>query len=126
MNLIDQLERDEGFRSKPYQDTEGIWTIGHGFTSLSLDESRKVLKMKVRKIQKQLSPLIRNLTPARQDVLVNMAYNLGLDGLYRFKRMWAAIYSNDYDKAAEEMLNSKWAIQVKGRAIRLAEIMRKG
>lgn len=125
-SLIDQLERDEGFRAKPYQCSEGVWTFGHGFTFLTRDESREVLRMKVTKLERELRSSIKNLSPARQDVLINMAFNLGVGGLYNFKMMWNAIYSGDYDRAADEMLDSKWARQVKGRATRLADEMRKG
>ena len=126
MNLIDQLERDEGFREKPYQCTSGVWTIGHGFTYLTLEESRAVLNIRVNKLRSELNSSIKYLSPARQDVLLNMAYNLGVGGLFRFKFMWNAIYRKDFNRAAEEMLNSRWAKQVNGRAIRLAEAMRKG
>ena len=125
-SLIDQLESDEGFRAKPYQCTQDVWTFGHGFTFLTRDESREVLRMKVTKLERELHSSIKNLSPARQDVLVNMAFNLGVDGLYKFKMMWNAIYCGNYNRAADEMLNSKWAGQVKGRATRLADEMRKG
>jgi lysozyme len=126
MRVITQLKIDEGFRSRPYQDTEGVWTFGYGFTYLEIDEAEVILRMRVKKIYDKLKPKISNLSPARQDVIVNMAFNLGFKGLSDFVRMWAAVDKEDYDTAANEMLNSKWAKQVKGRAIRLAEIMRKG
>ena len=126
MTLIEQLEHDEGFRPKPYLCSENVWTFGHGFTFLTEDESRAVLQIKVNKLREALHSDIKNLTPARQNVILNMAYNLGINGLYRFKFMWNAIYRGDYDRAAREMLNSKWAVQVKGRAVRLADEMRKG
>jgi lysozyme len=62
----------------------------------------------------------------RADALLNMAFNLGIDGLLGFGNTLAAVYRGDYDKAAEGMLASKWARQVKGRAVELAEQMRKG
>jgi len=126
MNLIDTLKRQEGFREKPYQCTSGVLTIGYGFTSLSANESEVVLRMKVAKLRNTLSSSIYNLSPVRRDVLVNMAYNLGTDGLFKFRRMWQAIYSKDFATAANEMLDSKWADQVGDRAVSLAEKMREG
>ena len=126
MTLSEQLELDEGFRPKPYQCTEGVWTFGHGFTYLTIEESRTVLRLKIDKLRADLHHDIKHLSPARQDVIINMAYNLGLGGLFGFKMMWAALYRGDYDTAADEMLNSRWARQVKGRAVRLADEMRKG
>ena len=62
----------------------------------------------------------------RQRVYVNMTFNLGSTRLALFKKMHAAVEAKDWEKAAEEMLDSKWATQVKGRADRLAEMMRSG
>ena len=55
-----------------------------------------------------------------------MSFNLGVPRLKRFMNMWAAIHRRDYNAAADEMLDSKWAEQVKGRATRLSNIMRTG
>ena len=67
-----------------------------------------------------------NLDQVRQDVLIDMAYNLGFFGLSTFKNTLAYIANGNYDKAADNMLKSKWATQVKGRAEELAEMMRTG
>ena len=66
------------------------------------------------------------LNTARQAVLIDMCFNLGIGRLKQFKKMFAALSQGDYDKAAAEMLDSVWAKQVKSRAAQLAEIMRKG
>ena len=62
----------------------------------------------------------------RADVLVNMAFNVGVAGLLKFRKTLEAICNDDYDTAAGEMLNSKWASQVKSRAVYLARQMRTG
>ena len=67
-----------------------------------------------------------NLNENRRRVLMNMIFNLGLPKLLGFKKMLKAIENDDYDGAADEMLDSRWAKQVKGRAVELADIMRKG
>jgi lysozyme len=72
-----------------------------------------------------LVPRWEEIDDARQRVLLNMAFNLG-DRLRQFKRLLAAIGEGDYEAAATEMLRSAWATQVKGRATRLAAMMRKG
>ena len=69
---------------------------------------------------------MEELDEARQMVCINMAFNLGMPRLNRFKKMWAAIHKGDYGTAALEMLDSKWADQVKGRALRLSNIMKTG
>jgi lysozyme len=62
----------------------------------------------------------------RRFVVKNMLFNIGLGRLLGFKKMLAAVRAGDYDRAAEEMMDSKWARQVKGRAVELAEMMRTG
>jgi len=66
------------------------------------------------------------LNDARRDVVVNMVFNLGLSGFSGFVKMIEAMREGDYFRAAEEMLDSKWARQVGFRASELAEIMRSG
>jgi lysozyme len=55
-----------------------------------------------------------------------MVYNLGIDGLMKFKRTLALIENGQYDNAADAMMQSKWATQVKGRAVELSKQMRLG
>jgi lysozyme len=62
----------------------------------------------------------------RKQALIMMCFNLGINRLLGFKRMIAAIKRGDYSAAADEMLDSKWAAQVHGRANELARIMRDG
>jgi lysozyme len=53
-----------------------------------------------------------------------MAFNLGRSRLGKFKKMIEAVNEGDYEKAAEEMIDSKWYHQVGNRSIELVEIMR--
>jgi lysozyme len=62
----------------------------------------------------------------RQNVLVEMCFNMGINRMLRFKKMLAALQKNDYATAADEMLNSKWATQVGNRAQTMAQMMRTG
>ena len=69
-------------------------------------------------------PIVLTLTQSRQEVLFNMAYQLGVNGLLKFKNMWSAIEARDYNKAADEMLDSRWYTQTPNRAKKLSDIMR--
>lgn len=127
------LRRDEGERLKPYRDTVGKLTIGIGRNlddvGISEEESAFLLANDIAKVEKQLDekiPWWRRLTINRQRVLVNMAFNMGIFGLLGFKNTLAFVQMGDYSRAADNMLLSKWAKQVKGRAVRLAELMRSG
>lgn len=131
MDIYSQLERDEGFRAKPYQDTEGHWTVGFGWNleavPLDIDIARMILQ---REVEKRTAALRRDyswfdsLSECRQAVLINMAYNLGTEGLAKFERTLGSIASGNYDLAARQMLESKWAKQVGDRALRLSIQMR--
>lgn len=130
--LKKQLELHEGRKNTLYVDTVGIPTIGIGFNldhpvpdvvidfwfEIVLDEHEKALKIAL--------PWVTKLDPVRYNVLVDMAYNLGISRLLQFKNTLSSIKRGDYDLAASQMLQSKWATQVKGRAIRLSKMMRTG
>jgi lysozyme len=69
---------------------------------------------------------VKHLNEARARVIVEMIFNMGYPKVLQFKKMWEAIKQNDFKVAAAEMLNSRWATQVKGRAEVLAKIMEEG
>ena len=130
--LEEQLIRHEGERLKPYRDSEGVLTIGIGHNleeGISPAISRMIFEEDLAEATEELiraHPVVMRLTQARRDVLINMAFNMGLSRLAGFRRMWAAIGNGDFDRASDEMLDSKWAGQVGNRAIELSEQMRTG
>lgn len=132
MNIFEQIKRDEGLRLTPYVDTVGKITIGYG-TNLSdgidEDEASYLETRRVVKAAQALAthlPWTNQLDEARRGVLINMTYNMGIAGLLGFKNTLALVQAGDYDKAAEAMLQSKWAEQVGARAHRLSLQMRSG
>ena len=68
----------------------------------------------------------KELDDVRQRVLANMAFNLGLPRLSKFVNFLTAVQASDWEKAADEMMDSKWANQVGERAIRLRQKMLEG
>jgi len=132
MSVIDDLKVHEGFRAKPYRCSEGFLTIGYGLNldaGITREEAEMILEHRVGILQEVLAVRLhwwRRLTQSRQDVLTNMAYNLGLDGLMKFKVTLEMIGREDYAEASKQMLKSKWAKQVGGRAIWLSNKMREG
>lgn len=129
--LVSQIEKHEGLRLKPYQDSVGVWTIGFGHNlnvPISVAAARQILAddlVIAHQLAQDIVPSFASLSPNRQRVVVDMAFNLG-NRLKRFKRMLAAIEAEDFDAAAYEMTNSVWARQVKGRARALSKMMRDG
>lgn len=130
MNLAEQLALEEGNRRYAYQDGRGYWTIGIGRcidarvagTGLTPDEVLYLFRNDLAKVMTQAEtiPLYRTLSPVRRDVILDMAFNVGLTGVQRFKKMWAAIGKQQWDKAGAEILDSTIA---PARAKRLARMM---
>ncbi|NQZ10293.1 MAG: lysozyme, partial [Algicola sp.] len=80
-------------------------------------------------INRQLTeklPFIKDITDNRKQVLLNMAFNLGIYGLLKFRRMLNAMDCADYVEAGQQMLDSRWAEQVGDRAVELAHMMIEG
>jgi len=127
------VARQEGYREYMYKCTAGKTTIGYGTNldaGLPEDEAFALLRMRLDKIgaelRKQL-PWYGQLNASRQDVLRNMAYQMGIAGLLGFKNALAAMERQDWSTASAEMLDSKWArSDSPNRARELATIMRTG
>lgn len=134
--LISELIRDEGEILHAYADSLGYLTIGVGRLidkrrggGITKEESRYLLSNDIKAKEVDLDKHIlwwRGLSPVRQRVILNMAFNLGISGLLGFKNTLLAIKQGDYERAAKGMLASKWAKQVGARANRLAQMMRNG
>ena len=132
--IKEQLVRHEGLRLKPYRCTAGKLTIGIGRNlddcGISQSEAYLMLINDIMNCEKQLQAKIpdiyNGLDEVRKSVLLNMCFNLGINGLLGFKNTLAFVKAGDWERAANNMLVSKWAKQVGRRAIELSELMRKG
>lgn len=129
--LREQIKADEGLRLKPYMDTTGHVTIGYGhrIPDISPAEAADILQRDIEQHVADLFhayPFVQGLSAPRQIALCNMAFNMGLPRLSQFVNMWDAIQRGDFNRAADEMLASRWAEQVGQRAMRLAAVMRDG
>lgn len=131
-DLVEHVKKSEGLRLAAYQDTEGVWTIGYGTNlqtlQIDIDTAELWLQERLAAALKQARGYswFSSLNRARQNVVVDMIYNLGAPRFNGFRKMHAAVAAKKYAVAAKEMLDSRWAVQVKGRAIKLAEIMEIG
>lgn len=129
--LVTQLIVDENNKLHPYPDTDGNLTIGVGRNlttrGITPTESLYLLSNDIDVAIHDLNtavPWWTDISEQRQNVLVNMCFNMGIARLMGFKKMLAAAKAGLYATAAAEMLNSDWARQVGDRAIRLANVMR--
>jgi lysozyme len=138
MNKLEEmLIRHEAKRRFAYKCTSNAITIGvgrnidpnKGGIGLSDDEVMYLLRNDIKRVYEELDsnlPWFSELDDVRQDILQDMCFNMGITRFMKFRKMLAAVELGDYDRAADEMMDSRWAEQVKGRAVRLADMMRKG
>lgn len=129
--LRGMLRGDEGFSSTIYTDTTGHQTIGYGrnlTAGISRTEAEFLLDTDMRIAVEDLNrafPWWQDMREDAQLALANMCFNLGLSKLLTFRRMLEALENNDYETAADECLDSKWAEQVGNRAKRIAALFRR-
>jgi len=141
--LRKELTVDEGCIDKIYLDHLGYPTLGIGHLitkddpehGLPVDYSisqERIEECFGDDIEGVLTDLDRNISwwvglcEDHQRVLANMAFNLGINRLLKFKKFLAALQEHDFETAAVEMMDSKWATQVGPRATRLRDRILKG
>lgn len=143
--IIPLLNYEEGYREKPYVDTEGYPTVACGIkvgpkgaqlSNYAFTVPREVgdvwlesfVSTTIEKMNANPSIVaaLKACNPARRDILVSMAYQMGVGGLAAFKNTLAMIAAGNYAGAANGMLSSLWAKQTPKRAQRHAEVMRSG
>lgn len=153
-HFLDKLIEHEGMVLTVYQDTLGIDTIGIGrnlkdrgispeelaymdipnmaivYTEGINEADARYLAMNDIKIVEnelvQVHKCVENLDAVRQLILMDMAFNMGVPRLCKFKKMWYAIHDGNFDAASLEMMDSRWARQVGSRARKLSDAMKSG
>jgi lysozyme len=137
VNLRSQLIAEEGRRNVAYLDTMGVWTIGVGHTGVEVHHG---LVWNDTQIDTQLDadiaaktaevvaslPWFDGLNEPRQAVLLQMAFQLGTNGLLGFPNTLAAVRDGRWEDAANGMLASRWYQQTPNRVNRLARQMALG
>lgn len=143
--IIPLLNYEEDYREKPYIDTEGYPTVacgikigpkGASLSNYTFTVPREVgdvwlesfVKTTVGKMNANPSIVaaLKSCNPARRDILISMAYQMGVAGLAGFKNTLAMVAAGNYAGAANGMLSSLWAKQTPNRAKRHAEVMSTG
>ena len=133
----ERIKTHEGFVNYVYKDTLGKRTVGYGHLCTD-DENwedgkcydhiylNDVFEIDFMEATKQAEELIGDFVMEKEanEIILEMVFQLGKTGVKKFKKMWEALSGQDYKKAADEMLDSKWAKQTPNRAKELAEKMR--
>tara|TARA_R100001086_G_scaffold67932_1_gene32000 strand:- start:122 stop:526 length:405 start_codon:yes stop_codon:yes gene_type:complete len=129
------IKRHEGVKSKVYLCSAGYETIGVGRNisesglGLSDDEIDYLLDNDIKRVQEELRETyfwFGGLNDVRQDAMVDICFNLGLTKLRGFTNALTAMSREQFDVAADEFMDSKWAKQVGMRALRVTEMIRTG
>ena len=139
--LRKQLEIDEGVKYEIYNDHLGYPTFGIGHlvipsdieyredvgTRVSEERVRECFDKDVQSVLRDCSLLYKDfdeLPEEAQQIIANMMFNMGYTRLSKFKGMKKGVDARDWNKAADEMVDSRWYKQVTNRANRLVERMR--
>jgi len=136
-SLTDRIKHHEGLLLFPYEDTTGHWTIGYGHKmntvsssilkhGITVTEAKHLFDVDMEIAKRGALHLGIACDETRFGVLVEMVFQLGLAGVMKFKKMLAALKIGDYEKAADEMLDSKWNSQTPERCWQLSMLMRDG
>ena len=134
--LIEMLKRHEGVESHAYKCSENKVTIGvgrnvdkSGGLGLSDDEVDYLLQNDIDRVSSELDSeydWFAGLDDVRQDVMVDISFNLGQTRLRAFKKALSAMAKGDWRAAADEFMDSRWSGQVGNRAKELTEMIRTG
>lgn len=153
-HFLDKLIEHEGMVLNVYKDTLGIDTIGigrnlkdrgiskeelayldipnmdavyqHGITEA---DARFLAMNDIKIVEDELCRVhtcVEELDSVRQLILMDMAFNMGVPRLCKFKKMWNAIHESNFEAASYEMMDSRWARQVGRRANKLSDAMKSG
>ena len=134
--VFETMKVDEGVVYEVYHDHLGLPTFGVGHLVLNTDKEygkevgtpiseERIIECLNNDVDIVCEELDRNLywwrelNDNKQRVMVNMCFNLGYPRLSKFKKFLAAMEVHDFETAAIEMMDSKWANQVGLRAERL-------
>lgn len=114
MSLDERIKRHEGFRGKPYDDTKGIVTIGYGrnleANPLTEREADFLYRSDLQRatVNARRFAFYDSLSPNRQDVLIEMCFQMGYGGVMKFKKFRVAAMEQRWQDAHDEMLDSAW------------------
>ena len=132
--LKERLREKEGLRLKPYQDDNGFLTIGYGHNLIAngiswtvaeqlLDEDVHYASDRYFSLPKEIQ---ERLNHPRRRVIVELIFWIGYKGLLRFEMMLKAIKDGDFEKAADELMDSKIGRAYTTRTKELANALRTG
>lgn len=140
-SIMAMIKKHEGVRNEPYKDSKGLWTVGVGHLigdgkSLPPEWNRKFTDQEIdalfakdyqhHKDMAKTTPGWDKANEKGQAGMIDLAFNMGGAWYKKFKNTAAALAAGDFSKAADELTNSEWYKQVKGRAVTVTQLIREG
>ena len=137
--LMESVKKHEGYRNKVYLDTLGKRTVGVGHLCVEdfwEDDKEYEEKFLMEILADDLQNAIKgarelkeehsctDIDEIAQEILVEMVFQLGKNGVSKFRNMWKALSEKNYIGASYEMLDSRWAKQTPNRAKSMADQMK--
>ena len=142
--LLESVKKHEGYRNKVYLDTLGKRTVGVGHLCVEdfwEDGKEYEEKFLMDILQKDLQGAIdkaedlinncpsggkANISDDAKILIIEMVFQLGGNGVSKFRKMWQALQQDppDYAEASVQMLDSRWAKQTPNRANEMAQHMK--
>ena len=137
--LLESVKKHEGYRNKVYLDTLGKRTVGVGHLCVEdfwEDDKEYDEKFLMTILEHDLQPAIKgakdlleehdcaDIDEQAEEILIEMVFQLGKNGVSKFKNMWKALAEKNYIGASYEMLDSRWAKQTPNRAKSMSELMK--
>ena len=137
--LLESVKKHEGYRNKVYLDTLGKRTVGVGHLCVEdfwEDDKEYEEKFLMTILEHDLQTAIKGAKELMEDhgcadideqaeeILIEMVFQLGKNGVSKFRNMWKALAEKNYIGASYEMLDSRWAKQTPNRAKAMAKTMK--
>ena len=137
--LMESVKKHEGYRNKVYLDTLGKRTVGVGHLCVEdfwEDDKEYEEKFLMEILEKDLSEAIKgandlmaehdcmDINEKAHEILIEMVFQLGKNGVSKFRNMWKALAEKNYIGASFEMLDSRWSKQTPNRAKSMANQMK--
>jgi len=137
--LLESVKKHEGYRNKVYLDTLGKRTVGVGHLCVEdfwEDDKEYEEKFLMTILEHDLQTAIKgakelmeehdcaDIDEQAEEILIEMVFQLGKNGVSKFRNMWKALAEKNYIGASYEMLDSRWSKQTPNRAKAMAKTMK--
>ena len=137
-----RIKEHEGYRDTVYSDSLGFATVGYGHLVLPtdhfvegieyskdeleavFDNDFEIALLSAEELLEEIDLPELDLKLTIKGIICEMCFQLGKPRVMKFKKMWEGIEEADYNKAADEMIDSNWHSQTTSRCESLAELMR--